>query len=236
MDDIAPVLLDDIQKTFKTAYEKDKQVIALRKKLADQTATYKEANKLSIRYGELLSRALRLNLSADVLPDGRMYFNIADKILTPLLTEDYMTIASYCVEVQKKMNELAGVGLNAVQPEVNESRIKGFLDRISSEEDFDRIKWILGEPIVNYSQSTVDDAIKVNAEFQYGVGLHPMIVRTSEAFCCEWCSNLAGTYEYPGVPGEVFQRHENCRCGIEYNVTKLRAYTSRSGRSNTFRA
>lgn len=48
-------------------------------------------------------------------------------------------------------------------------------------------------------------------------GLIPKIIRKAESKCCEWCSKLAGEYEYPEVPDEVYQRHERCRCTVDYD-------------------
>lgn len=45
-----------------------------------------------------------------------------------------------------------------------------------------------------------------------------MIRRTSVSDTCNWCKNLAGTYEYPdNVPKDVYRRHENCRCQVTYD-------------------
>ena len=54
----------------------------------------------------------------------------------------------------------------------------------------------LPEYTENLSMSTVDDTIRANADFHYESGLNPKIVRTSAGRCCEWCSNLAGEYDY----------------------------------------
>ena len=91
------------------------------------------------------------------------------------------------------------------------------VNRISSEEDFESIKWLLDDPIINFSQSIVDDGIKANAEFHAKAGLQPKITRRVSGHACEWCSRLAGTYEYDEAPKEVYQRHERCRCTVDYN-------------------
>lgn len=55
------------------------------------------------------------------------------------------------------------------------------------------------------------------ADFQYEAGLNPVIRRTTDGKCCEWCTNLAGEYPYkPGMNREVFRRHENCGCTVAY--------------------
>lgn len=36
--------------------------------------------------------------------------------------------------------------------------------------------------------------------------------------CCKWCSSKVGTYPYsPNMDTDVFRRHANCRCLVEYD-------------------
>ena len=36
--------------------------------------------------------------------------------------------------------------------------------------------------------------------------------------CCKWCSSKVGTYPYsPNIDTDVFRRHANCRCLVEYD-------------------
>ena len=109
------------------------------------------------------------------------------------------------------------IGIKAIEPALNQDRIDGIINRISNEEHFDEVKWILGEPVVNFTQSIVDDSIKANAEFQYKAGLTPKIIRTVAGNCCEWCRALAGKYSYPDVPKDVYRRHQRCRCTVNYH-------------------
>ena len=45
----------------------------------------------------------------------------------------------------------------------------------------------------------------------------PIIKRTGGFKCCKWCSSLYGIYKYPNeVPKDVYKRHENCTCTVEY--------------------
>ena len=78
---------------------------------------------------------------------------------------------------------------------------------------------MLDEPVVNFTQSVVDDSIKKNAECQYQSGLSPKIRRISMGKCCKWCDRLVGTYDYATVRNTgngVFRRHEHCRCTVEF--------------------
>lgn len=78
------------------------------------------------------------------------------------------------------------------------------------------IEWLLDAPIVNLTESAVEKSIKTNADFQYDAGLRPRVIRRSSGYCCEWCASLEGEYEYPDVPDEVWMRHRNCTCIVEY--------------------
>ena len=97
------------------------------------------------------------------------------------------------------------------------------MNRLSSEDDYDSVSWILDEPVKTFARSVVDDTVKKNAEFQDRAGITATIIRTAEFKCCPWCADLAGDYTYP-APGEVFQRHDNCRCTLDYEGKRLQAY------------
>ena len=216
-DDVLPGLLKEIQAKFEAEFGKSKVVEDAFKKLKAKKATYSTANDFAIEVGEILARVLQSVLTADRLPDGKMYYNIAKRLLEPVLGNNYKTVADYAVKVQSGLNEKAKIGLNAKKPVLNQNRIDGFINRLSSEDDFNEVKWVLDEPVVNFTQAVIDDTIKANAEFQYSAGLNPTIERRTFGRCCEWCEGLSGTYNYPHVPEDFYHRHQRCRCTIEYD-------------------
>ena len=99
---------------------------------------------------------------------------------------------------------------------LNQDRIDGIVNKISEYDDFAEGKWLLDEPIKNFTQSIVDDTIKTNADFQYKSGLTPKIVRKEVGSCCDWCKEVVGVYEYPDVTKDVYKRHRFCRWTVEY--------------------
>lgn len=216
-DDVLPGLLKEVQAKFEAEFGKSKVVEDAFKKLKAKKATYSTANNFAIEVGEILARVLESVVTADRLPDGKMYYNIAKRLLEPVLGNNYKTVADYAVKVQSDLNKKAKIGLNAKKPVLNQDRIDGFIDRLSSEDDFNKVKWILDEPVVNFTQAVIDDTIKINAEFQYSAGLNPTIERRTFGQCCKWCENLSGTYNYPHVPEDFYHRHQRCRCTIEYD-------------------
>lgn len=219
MSDIAPELLEKITKEFEDLIEKDEVLLRIRKKIRSGKSTYLDANGGAIRIGELLSQTYQKYISSDVLPNGQMYYNIAQRILGPTLKQDFEEISKLCLDVQRVLNQNAGIGIKAIPSKINQDRIDGIIDKIS-EKPYDKVQWLTKEPVINYSQSIVDDHIRANADFHAKAGLSPKIVRRSAGNCCEWCSRITGTYKYPEEAPEganVWKRHENCRCTVEYD-------------------
>lgn len=118
----------------------------------------------------MLAAAFKNNLSENVLPDGQMYYNIASRILNDRLGTNYEMISEASEQIQKGLNTKAGLGLNAVKPELNQDRIDGLINRVSSE-PFKNVSWLLDDPVINFSQSIVDDTIRKNADFYYQSGM-----------------------------------------------------------------
>lgn len=110
-----------------------------------------------------------------------------------------------------------GLGLKGIEAPVNRPRIESLVNRITHEELFDDVAWILGEPVVNFTHNSVDDTIKANVEFHGESGLSPKIIRVTDGVdACDWCKSIAGEYKYPDVPDDVYARHDRCRCTVEY--------------------
>lgn len=214
--DVLPELLREVRAEFEAEYGKSEVVRRAFETLKAKKATYATANDFAIELGEILSKALGASVSADKLPDGKMYYNIAKRLMTDMLGMNYELVSNFSNDVQKSLNDEAKIGLKVQTPELNQDRIDGIVNRLDSEDKFEDVKWLFGEPIVNFTQSIVDDSIKVNAEFHEKAGLRPKIVRTSVGKCCKWCQSLAGSYDYPNVPHDVYRRHQNCRCTVNY--------------------
>lgn len=215
--DIVPALLESIQTDFNNRTQESKKLKRALSLLKNKKATYLDANEFAIEVGEILADVLNIHVTVDVLPDGKMYFNIADRILNDTMRNNYDLIAEYTEMLQTELNHEAAIRLKGQVPELNQDRIDGIVNRLASELDFESAKWLLDEPIVNFSQSVVDDAIKANVEFHYKAGLKPKITRKVDGHkACKWCRSLAGTFDYKEAPKDVYRRHERCKCTVEY--------------------
>lgn len=216
--DIVPELLEKIQRDFNTAIRNNKKLQRIQEMIEEGTATYKQAYEYAQEVGQALSSVLQAHINSEILPDGHMYYNIADRILNPTLQNNHIIVAAVSAEIQELLNRQAELGLRGIEAPLNQHRIKSIIERVVAEEVFDDVEWMLAEPIVNFTQSVVDDTIQANAEFQYESGLHPKIIRYAQGTeTCEWCKNLVGTYKYPDVPEDVYKRHDRCDCVVEYD-------------------
>lgn len=92
--DIAPELLERIRADF----------LALLGDAQQEADTYTAAAAYAELVGSALADAFRRNLTADILPDGRLYWNIADRVVRPLLEEDYARIADAAAAAQQALN------------------------------------------------------------------------------------------------------------------------------------
>lgn len=220
MDDIAPALIDEVNKAFKSEYKNSAKIKRLLEKINSPLATYDDANAYAQEVGDILKRCFEKYISSEALPDGKMYYNIAERLLRDTLGNNYELVADATDKVQKALNTAANIGLKPVRPEFDEDRLMNLVDRISNEEWYDDIRRMIEEALVNYTQCVVDDSIRANAERQYNAGLRPKIIRKAEARACAWCRALAGEYDYGELIAsgntEVFRRHDACRCTTIY--------------------
>ena len=217
MEDIVPGLLADVQSSFRNRMELDRRVLMVNRRIRDGTATMIDAHTYSQRAGVNLSNALLQYMTEENLPNGVLYFNIAERVVTPTLTEDYELVNMTAADIQRIADRKAKIGIQAAKAEFPEERIAGLVEKMSdpSKTLAQQLVW-LKEPIVNNSEAFFDDFTKKNAEVRSEMGLKTIITRTVFPGCCKWCDDMAGTYEYGKEPPDIYRRHENCRCEVTY--------------------
>lgn len=222
MKDIVPELLEKIQADFERRVSKDAAISEFQKKVNTGKATLEDVSLYGRLLGDHLAGALLECITLDVLPDGRLYFNIADRIIDVTMHNNYNLVNEVAAIVQRSIDEAAGIGLNAVKASYPIERIMAVINGLAdSTAEWETIRSRMDEPIRNISQSFVDDFILANAAFRNKSGLRTYIIRKTAGKCCKWCSDLAGSYAYPeDVPKDVFRRHDNCRCTVVFKSDK----------------
>lgn len=216
--DVSKELLRKINKSFTLSYQKSEKVRKLLLAIKSKNCDYLKAMEYAEEVGKILAEAYMKNLSSDVLPDGKMYYDIASAILNPTLENNYGLISSYVCGAMDVMNEKAGINVKARKPSYNVSKTLGLIKKVSEAEYFDDVKNYLNEPVITNALSIVDEGVRVNADLHYSMGYKPVIVRRASFGCCKWCRSLAGTKEYyPAMDRDIFRRHQNCRCVVVYD-------------------
>lgn len=216
-EDIAPGLLFKIQKSVEAEIAKSKRMQSLMSKMEKGTATLIDANTYSKEVGYAISNSLKRYCRSDILPDGKMYYNIAKRVLDPILKDGHDKVTSYAQVVQQRVLIGAKSRLKATESKVNQDRIDGFINRVSDAESVDDIKWIFDEPIRNYTQSCLSDSMEANLQTQGRAGIRAIISRVEgDGGCCKWCQDLAGEYEWGDHPDDIFAHHDNCNCIVTY--------------------
>lgn len=234
MTEFGSALLGSVQKSFAGYLMTDKDLARLSNRVRDGT-DYEAANEYAARVGELLAKSIDDNTKTLAF----MSRDVAQEVLTPLLTENHEIVSQAAATVQKNMNDAAGIGMGVLTADLDTNRINGLIDKVSSYDTYEQARWVLNEPVVNYSQAVVDQTIRKNAQAHYKAGFEPIVIRKTEAagtktrfrkikgrsykytyaVPCKWCAGLEGVYKYSEVKNtgnDVFRRHEACRCIIIY--------------------
>ena len=222
MVDVAPALLEAITDEVTQGIGGSSKIQSVLTLIRSRKATHADSLFYAREMGEILARAFKTNLSSAVLPDGKMYYNIAKRILEPTLTNNHNLIADVANEVQSILNEQAGIGLKAIRPAVNQSGIDGIINKLSRDMPFDNVAWMLQDPIVRFSEHVVDETIQENVEFIGESGVATVVTRTIDSSACKWCRDVAGTYTYPNIPNDVYRRHDNCHCLVVSKTDKTK--------------
>lgn len=219
--DVVPVLNERIERSFRTNMLRDRRVAQISKRIRDGTATFIEAHDYAERIGENLSRSFLSNLTEDALPDGRLYYNIANRTVVPALQVNHITINEAAEEIQNAIDLKNGIGLKSVRADFPKDRIQGLIDKMTADGItlIEAQSW-LKEPLINNLEAFVDDFIKENAKVRSNAGLKTTITRIAAPGCCDWCDALEGTYEYGSEPQDVYRRHQFCRCTVTFQSKK----------------
>lgn len=223
--DIVPGLLEDINKSLDRKTEESLVIKEKVLKLKNKKADHIDSNEFAQEIGEILSNSFRENITEDRLPDGKIYYNIADRVINPNLKNNYEIINAYAKDVQDILNKKANIGLGAVDAQFNQNRADGIIESVLKKDDYSTMIKDLCSSVENFSRAIVDDFIEKNAEFHSKAGLKPTIERRMHGGACPFCKPLAGTYDYEEAKRlaqsdpqrNPFSRHRYCKCTVVYN-------------------
>ena len=166
MEDLSPKLLEQLRAHFLETLEKNARAAGLLQQIKAGAAGYAEAGEYAYEVGAALSETFRVGLSSDILPDGRMYQNIAEKVVAPLLGDDYTLVSKAAAQVQQTLNQAAGLGLKAQAAALDTERVQGIIHKVANSPSYDDVAWVLDEPVKPFSQSVVDATLQKTQSFK----------------------------------------------------------------------
>lgn len=214
--DVSPSILEAVAKDFRKKYQSSKAINNLILKIEKGTASHTDSYRFAQKVSDFLNYAIKKNMTSDTLPNGKLYYHIAEDVLTPLLKNNHALVTNYAKDVQTMLNANDDIPFKGRTAKVNTDRIEGICSEHSRADLFENEQAELAESIENYSLSSVDDTIKENARFLNSLGYYEVVDRKADNGACKWCRSLEGTYDYsPNMDNTVFKRHKRCRCTIE---------------------
>ena len=72
---------------------------------------------------------LKENLAEKNLPDGNLHWNIAKRVLVPLMQDVQRTCLDMAEAAQKRQDKKNGIGIKPIRPPFNEERIDAVLNK-----------------------------------------------------------------------------------------------------------
>lgn len=228
MEDIAPVLAADINKRFDAAVKSDSVIKQLALKLKKGPLGTGDIRTLSVRLGGHASDALRAVLTPEALPDGRVYWNIAERTIKPVLTQIYQVENALMYNSLSAADKAAGINIAIKQGVDPADRIKEVMDFATNSRTADEISNALNDPVKTTAIDFTDDFIKENAELRDKLGFKQVITREYDGVGlaggkvqCNWCVGRAGTYySYKeAYDAGAFERHTGCGCTIDWTTS-----------------
>ena len=129
--DIATDLYARISAEFENKLKRDNEIKRFQKKLENNKSDLADVSLYARRLGELVSETLIETLDEEVLPNGIMYWNIAEKTILPLLKRVHQIVNESAIKAQKIQDAKAGIGINSIAAEFPEERAKALIQKIA---------------------------------------------------------------------------------------------------------
>ena len=134
--DVVPELYEKLHSEFEQNMKRSKRIQDFLKK-GDQ-ATQKEVSLYAAELGQCASDALSDVLSEDNLPNGKLYWNITQRTIIPILEEVNEMVMAAAEAVQKREDKALGINIKPIRPEFPRERIEGLINKlIEYQEDDD---------------------------------------------------------------------------------------------------
>ena len=113
-EDIAPKMLKNILADFRGKVGRNERIKKINKRIDSGNADYKDAYYYASEIGAILMQVFATHIKAKNLPDQKLYYNIANRVVRiPLEKADAMVIDT-TARIQESINKKQGIGLRVI--------------------------------------------------------------------------------------------------------------------------
>lgn len=221
MEDVAPELYDEIQKIYKESVRSDKRITNIVSRVKAGKGTQSDLRILADRLGKHSSDALKQVLKVDRLPDGKLYWNIAEKTIKPTLEQTHNVVNAVASLEKRAEDTKHGIKLALKTGGDPSRRISEVMNFATNSVTQAELSNALTDPVKTVVIAFLDDFEKTNAQVRSEAGIPQYVVREYDGVglhsgACNWCLERAGTWSYEDAEANgVFERHPGCGCTIE---------------------
>lgn len=127
--DIVPELLEKIVDEYNRQINNNKFIKSFHKKLENKTAKDSEVSLYGNELGDCASKAFLKYVVPDNLPDGKLYWNIAERLIETLLTDVYEKVNNAAEIVQEINDEPNNINIKPQHASFPKGRIHDLIDK-----------------------------------------------------------------------------------------------------------
>lgn len=122
----------ELQKSIETAFNErlaiDVVIKAIKLKVENGKATQRDVTMLCKRLGEIASKVLIENIKPEMMPNDKMYWNIAEKAIKPLLIKIHGIVNKVAAEVIMAEHKANGIHIKPIEPVFPKERIESLIN------------------------------------------------------------------------------------------------------------
>ena len=130
MKDVTPGLLEELNKTFEQKLAIHPQIRAYKKKLEAEKLDEKSVALFIREVVSLAAATVASVLRPEKLPDGKLYWNIAEGVLVPFLKDVVNRMSDIAVSAQKAADQKQNINIKVTGIRYPEGQIRSYLNMI----------------------------------------------------------------------------------------------------------
>ena len=128
--DVVPELWEEIKREYGRLIKENRNIKAFLEKLNSGKAEGNDVSKYGNELGNCAAQAFLKYIRADNLPDGKLYWNIAERIVTSMMDEVYGEVNRVASLVQEKDDKANNIHIKPQKAPFPKYRIRDLTDKI----------------------------------------------------------------------------------------------------------